>query len=260
MSHIGSEEAREILADIESQLESEFEKKRSKAYNRNTKGHDYEIALSKFYQDYLGGAFDFETRRGIWDAQLEAKSLFSPEENEFDVVAIYKNAVPKLVHDIRHIPYDAVAFVTEISQTLDLSKLRKDLGKFMKLSKLQVSHERFRFRRYADPKAQGQINPVPSISRPVRVLLYYEAEASEKKVFNILTKNGDYWDMFLILKKKILLINTTLPIVSKWFKSDMPILEKSFPLLKAMIFICYSVEGRFVDSLRLFWNLIANAG
>jgi hypothetical protein len=243
------EEAESLLASIEEQLKTRFQEIRDEKYNPNTKGYDYEKILQSFFKNYLGGAFDFLIRVGVLDIELKIKSVLKSVENEFDVVAIYKDAVPKLVHH-RLVPYDSVAFITEAKQTLTLPKLEEDLQKFEKLRTLQVADNRRRT--FADKR----VITVPRIHRPLRFLFYYEAEADMEKVRQLLEcEHKDAWDICVVLKRNAVIVNTTLPFVKTvWFK-DSPVWEGKYPLLKGMFFTCTSIEGDFVDSWLIFWNL-----
>ena len=242
------EEAKEILDAIEKQLKNRFQEIFDEKYNQNTKGFDYEQLLGEFLQEYLGGAFNFLIRVGVIDNELMVNSVLEKTQNEFDIVAIYKQATPKLVHH-RLIPYDSVAFIIEAKQTLSISKLEKDLKKFDKLRKLQVFCNRVR-------------NNYPTsfqIGRPLRVLFYFEKHINIKKFCAKLTEFNKAWDICIILKENITILNSTLPYVQQKIQKDYPkALTLSFvdyPLLKAMFFISNFIESNFLNSWTLFANL-----
>lgn len=194
--YVDYKEAEKLLDAIEEQLKTRFKEIRDEKYNPNTKGYDYEEILQKFCNDYLGGGFDFQIRVGMMDSELKVNTIFGSKENEFDIVATYKNAVPKLVHH-RLVPYDSVAFVIEVKQTLTLPNLEKDLGKLEKLSKLPVSNNRCGL--YTDKR----IFKGYRINRPLRILFYFEAEAKEDEVFKLLEGSlAKSWDLCIILKKR----------------------------------------------------------
>ena len=86
-----------LLDGIEQELRNRFNELRKQKYNSNTKGYDYEKILKEFFEYYIGGAFDLIIRVGTLDSELKVMSVLKPAENEFDVVALYKNAVPRLV-------------------------------------------------------------------------------------------------------------------------------------------------------------------
>lgn len=135
----------EILKKIQAGFREEFDKIREMRYNPNTKGYDYEKILKEFYEQYLGNLFNFYTRVPLYDKELKCKNILRNEENEFDVVATYKNALPKIVLQrgkTPFIPYDSTAFITEVKQTLTKSNLNKDLKKLGKLSMLKPRRKR----------------------------------------------------------------------------------------------------------------------
>ena len=129
-------EAKKFLEGIENGLKSEFNNLRDKHFNTNTKGYEYEKILKDFLASYFGGIYDFHVRVPLVDIELEALSVFSSSENEFDVVATYKTVVPRIVlkvHETSFLPYDAVAFIAEVKQTVTKAGLESDLKKFDKL-------------------------------------------------------------------------------------------------------------------------------
>jgi len=247
--YLEPKEAEKLLDAIEEQLKTRFQEIRHKVYNPNTKGYDYEEILKQFLEDYLGGAFDFLIRVGILDAELKANSIFKPKENEFDLIATYKNAIPKLVYH-RLVPYDSVAFIIEVKQTLKLPELKKDLLKFDKLNKLQVADNR------TGIYASSGVFTSFKVKRPLRFLFYYEAEAKVEKIFQILEgEYGKSWDVCVVLKDEVVFLNSTLPYVQERWKGAHFVRDFDYPLLKGMFFTCIFIEGNFVDSWLIFWNL-----
>lgn len=249
--HIPEREAKRLLGAIEQQLNNRFNEIRSEKYNPNTKGFDYEIVLKDFLNSYLNGGFNFFVRVGILDVGLKVKSVLKAKQNEFDVVAVYKNAIPKLVYQ-RLVPYDSVAFIAEAKQTLTLTSLKKDLERFRKVAELKTGRYRF----HLLPQIHDREGKYPFLERPLRMLFYYEAKAKGEKVHELLCGElGQFWDICVILKKEVVLLNSTLPIVKKVRKPEHYIQEPKYPLIKAMCFTCVSIDATFVDSWNIFWNL-----
>jgi hypothetical protein len=249
MEKIPLERAKIILDGIDKQLNNRFCELRSQTYNPNTKGFDYELVLKGFFESYLGGAFEFLVRVGILDYELKVKSVLKPEQNEFDVVAIYRNAMPKLVLN-RMVPYDSIAFIVEAKQTLTTPFLRSDLKKFSKLEELKVNPNRGK--RIPDLiDSQGK---EVTLKRPLRFLFYYEAKADMKKVNQLLCGElGKFWDICVVLKENTVLLNKTLPFrfrLNEQYDADL-----NYPLLKAMLFTTYNIEGIYFDSWLVFFNL-----
>lgn len=246
---IEPKEAEKLLDAIETQLENRFCEIYEEKYNPNTKGYDYEEILAKFFEEYLGGAFDFLIRVGLLDMELKVNSVLTPKENEFDVIAIYTNAIPKVVHH-RLVPYDSVAFIIEAKQTLTLPNLKADLLKFDKISKLKVANNR------PNIIATSRVFAPFKIKKPLRFLFYYEGEIKDEKLIE--TLEGEHrkaWDICVILKKNIVFLNSTLPYVKTLWKDAHFARALKYPLLKGMFFTCLSLEGNFVDSWLIFWNL-----
>jgi hypothetical protein len=249
--YIPKKEAKKLLGAIEKQLNNRFDEIRSEKYNPNTKGFDYEIVLKDFFNSYLNGGFDFLVRVGVLDVGLKVKEVLKAKQNEFDVVAIYKNAIPKLVYQ-RLVPYDSVAFIAETKQTLTLTTLKADLQKFSKLSELEVD----KYRLHLFPKIHSAIIEHPFLERPLRMLFYYEAKADGEKVHQLLSGElGRVWDICVILKENVVLLNSTLPLIKSIKNPEHYSQEPNYPLIKAMYFTCMSIEGIFIDSWLIFWNL-----
>jgi hypothetical protein len=237
-----------LLDAIEKQLKSRFEELRDQKYNTNTKGYDYEEILKAFLEDYIGGAFDILIRIGVLDIELKALSTLKPYENEFDIVGLYKNAVPRLVHH-RWVPYDSVAFIIEVKQTLQTPFLRKDLEKLSKLTDLKLNENRIR-------TSLGYIHKF-GLKRPVRVLFYYEKKANSSTVFEELNgKYSDAWDLCIILKDNLVLINNSLNLLlpkwKEWHFRQSP----NHALIKGMVFCCLAMPMNYVNSWGIFLNLI----
>ncbi|HML03608.1 MAG TPA: DUF6602 domain-containing protein [Candidatus Bathyarchaeia archaeon] len=246
--YIEPSEAKTLLDAIETQLNNSFQAIRNLKYNPNTKGYDYEGILKKFFEDYLGNAFEFLTRVGVIDNELKMNSTLISGENEFDVVAIHKNAVPKIVIN-RFVPFDSVAFITEVKQTLTVENLESDLIKLGKLSLLKVSD-------------RSQIGNLPSnfniekMRRPLRLLFYYEQKADFEKVKRLLEVDyKESWDLFVVLTQHLVICNTTMPLITNVMNRNAPMMDYGYPLLKGMFFACISTGGVFVDSWLVFWNL-----
>jgi hypothetical protein len=243
--YVPKEQAVEVLKRIEEQLTTKFGELRDEKYNPNTKGYDYEEIVRQFYEDYVGGGFEVLIRMGILDVELKALSVLKPTENEFDIVGLYKNAVPKLVHR-RLVPYDSVAFIIEVKQTLTTTSLEEDLSKFAKLKDLKVNKERFNFSCWF---------PQNTIKRPIRVLFYYEKQADIEKVWQLL-ESFDAWDLCVILKENVVYTNSTIPFVEKSFRGSKFAQSPNFALVKTLLFTVAFIDRDYVSSWLIFWNLI----
>jgi len=208
--------------------------------NPNTKGYDYEDIVEEFFKKYLGNFFDFYRRVPIYDANLEFRKLFKDEENEFDLVAAYKNALPKIVMSIHKravISYDAVAFVTEVKQTLTKPHLENDMDKLRRLSLLKLGQNVF-------------IPPIRtpfSLARPLRILFYFEREIDEKLLWGSLVKSEHWCDFLVIADENKVFLNRHLPI-TKQIVADLKrqpessVLQPTHALMKLMYYLTMTVQ------------------
>lgn len=172
----------EVSQGITKQFQDSFTTIRETHYNPNTKGYSYEKILKDFLEKYLGGILDFYVRSAILDSELKCFDIFGTRENEFDVIAMYKNASPKIVMEIQDthfLSYDGVAFIVEVKQTLTKPSLEKDLKKLSKLSKLSLNHKRFKPSYYHTPLQE---------LRPLHVLFYYETQADVEEISKLIEK------------------------------------------------------------------------
>lgn len=229
---IPKEQATDLLNAINKQLTDKFDGLRSEKYNQNTKGYDYEEIIRAFFEDYVGGAFELIIRMGVLDAELKALQVLKATENEFDVIALNKNSVPRLVHR-RLVPYDSIGFIIEVKQTLTLDSLESDLVKFSKLDTLKHNCSK----------------------KPLRVLFYYEVSADEEKSFQLLDKYCQSWDVCVCLKKNQTYVSSTNSWVKEQFKDAKFVIEPDYPLVKMLFFSCFFSQENNTSWL-IFWNLI----
>lgn len=242
-------EALKLLESVERELRDKFNQLRNLHYNPNTKGYSYEKALKDFLELYLGGIYDFHVRVPIIDFELETFAVFSSGENEFDIVSTYKTAIPRIVfkaEETAFVPYDAVAFITEVKQTLNKGALKKDLRKLDKLNKLRLG-KRF------GVTIGGDFN----IQRPLRALFYYESEISDKTLLELLNKYESAWDLTIVLEDDMILANPSLPIIGKGALVTEIAVSKRYPLLQSMFIITASLPyPTIVNAWSLFVELL----
>jgi len=238
-------EALKLLESVEGELGDKFSRLRELHYNPNTKGYSYEKILRDFLEPYLGGIYDFHLRVPIIDFELKTYEIFSSGENEFDVVSTYKTSIPRIVfkaEETAFVPYDAVAFLIEVKQTLNKAALKKDLGKLDKLNGLHLGN---RF----GVTIGGRFN----IQRPLRALFYYESEISDKTLLEVLNRNRGAWDLTMVFGDNTILANPSLPIIGKGKIA----ISKRYPLLQSMLVITASLPyPPVVNAWSLFENLL----
>lgn len=243
-----------LLDGVDKNLRNRFDTIREVHYNPNTKGGNYEKILAQYLREYLDTLVDFHIRSAILDATLEVLNIFPKGGNEFDVVATYKTATPKIVlktGDMSYIPYDAVAFFIEVKQTLSKSKLEDDLKKYKKLLELQLSN---RFR--------SKLGPVTRIDYPMKILFYYENEISKGTLEKILVENNDFWDILIIYQDNIMYANSRLPYIiraQKILKGTLQDFSRfnEHILMQFIILIQSSLMySHIVDTLPVFYKLL----
>ena len=242
-------EALKLLESVEGELRDKFRRLRKMHYNPNTKGYSYENILKDFLELYLGGIYDLHLRVPIIDFELKTSEIFSSGENEFDVVSTYKTAVPRIVfkaEETAFVPYDAVAFLMEVKQTLNKGALKKDLEKLDKLNELHLG-DRF------GVTIGGGFN----IQRPLRALFYYESEISDKTLLEMLNKYRSAWDLTMVFDDNMILANPLLPIIGKGTPATEIAVSKRYPLLQSMFIITASLPyPPIVNAWSLFMNLL----
>lgn len=235
----------DILEIANREILTNFEEIRKIKYNPNVKGGAYEIILKEFLERYLGSIYEFHTRVAILDYEGKALSVFNSGENEFDVAALFKNAVPRVVIElknsgIRYVPLDAVAFLVEVAQTLNSQILEGDLKKFDKLSNLPLGN---RFTMF--------IGRETTIQKPLKILIYYEDEIDKDSLVNNLISYGSAWDIMTLVKRDWVIINSNLPIVKR--KEEPLIILNKNSLLKTMLVMVISLPyPSIVDASKLF--------
>jgi len=203
-------------------------------FNPNVKGQGIEAAVKDFMEAYLGSIFDFYNRAALIDAEGKYHETLSPSENEFDVVVIYKTAVPRIVIKIdamKYIPLDAVAFIIETKQKLTRESLEQSLQKFSKLLRLPVSQKRIS----ASLRGPGTVDTTYIL----KIILSLQREISNDSLFSLITTYQDSWDIVTItpidvenVSNSMLILNSKLPIVKR---KDMPyIVFKGFALARLL--------------------------
>ena len=239
IKYVNVEEAGNLLDAIEENLKTEFEKIGREKYNPSTKGSDIEEVLSAFLREYLNGAFDFLTKVGLLDAECTIHEYLKETSNEFDIVAIYRDSIPKVVFKRRLIPYDSVAFIVEVKKKLTLPFIRADLKKFEKLNNIRISK-----------KHENSM-----LTRPLRALFYCESQIDTDKLKAILSDNEESWDLCVILDKDVVILNRNLPLKQFLSKSYVNHWEGKNPLLKSMFFASASTYRDIGKGWMLYWNL-----
>ena len=241
-----SDNKESLIRNAIKQVKNRFEEIRRLHYNQNTKGYDYEKICKEFFEIYLGSLYEFYIRASVVDYEGKYNVVFKQGENEFDVVATYKTAIPKIVLEIGHgifIPLDAVAFISEIKQTLTKTSLNEDLEKFKKLSTLPVSQNRMGSmgwrRRVRKGDEWGDKFVKEGVPIP-KILIYYESEIDEQFINEMLNSYKGFWDAIVLVKDDNLFLNPD-SVLNYFFESDQMISIKEYSLFWLLILISLSL-------------------
>jgi len=243
----------QILENIEQKLKNRFNEIHKTFYNPNVKGANYERILAEFLTEYFGGVYDIHTRVALLDGDLRALEIFSSGENEFDVVATFKTMCPRIVleiGDMRYVPYDGVAFLVEVKQTLTKRSLEEDLSKLDKVSQLG-----YYWRECVTAELTGRYK----IDRPLRALFYHERRTDDKVLADLLSHYSS-WDLLLVLSEDMLLANyETLPLIRACSpRTDRIIRLFPYPLLQFIMTIHASRSfPLYVNTSHVFLKLLS---
>lgn len=193
-----------LLDGLRQRLRSRWEAYRKQSYNQNTKGAAYEEALAKFLTEYVGGAYDIRTRTAVVDNDLRCFDLFTPAQNEIDVVAIFPQAKPQIVFEsegMTWVPYYGVAFICEVKSSLTTTALRDDLDKTEKLQQIE--------------RENGfgvTIGGKSNVNHQLKCLVYDKSSSvSHDTLTEILEENLDAWDLVLLVENDEVIANPNLP-------------------------------------------------
>lgn len=189
----GEEYAYTILNSFSDALNNRFQECKASNYDANTKGGQYEKVVSKFMETYFGGVLDFHTRAQVLDISLNCLRLFRRNSNNFDVVATFRAAIPRLIYstgDITFVPLDSVALVAEVKDTLTKTFLKDDLEKLKLFSDLPFSVDRF----------YPLITKENQVPRPLRLLVYGSKSINDRTLFSLMMDYRPYWDILVVVE------------------------------------------------------------
>lgn len=189
-----------ILGAMSAETKGRFESIRNQHYNPNVKGGGYERIVRVFLESYLEGRNSFHERCSLLDTQLRIGEVFSDAENEWDVVGTYKNAIPSVVLEREGapiIPYDAVAFIVAVKQTLTQKNLEKDLDRYRRLSSVEYE------------KLSASVGGDATIDHPLRVLFYYEGTVTQEQLMELVVHHSS-WDIAVSFKDESFIANSEL--------------------------------------------------
>lgn len=210
----GLERMLEMVGDFSEELQHNWSRIRKKNYNSSKKGDEFEKTLKEYLASYFSSAYEFRRGRALLDSELRCLKEYTGKENEFDVVASFRTAIPNVVFeegDMEWVPYDGVAFLCEVKSGLSKSALKSDLEKLETLVDLRGDpSDRFGVR------ASGGLG----VAHQLHCLVYDENRINQSTRDELLDKYPDAWDLMLIVEEDKLLINSTLPIAGTLFGKE----------------------------------------
>ena len=239
-----------ILEAMSASVEGRFNTIRKQHYNPNVKGGGYEKIVRSFLEAYLAGRFAFYERCSLLDTKLLIGEAFTAAENEWDVVGTFRNTIPSLVLEREGapiVPYDAVALIVAVKQTLTQDHLEKDLNRFSRL--LDVEYE----------STKPMIGGAATVDHPLRILFYYEGDFSTNELV-ILQAFHRAWDIAVSYVGESFLANRDLAFTQHLSGGDeRPILRPStshvLPWLLLFVGGC-SPQPLRRDTCNLLLNLL----
>lgn len=197
-----------LLDKVQSQLDSDWDDIRD--LKAGAKGTHYERKLKKFLHQYYGNIYDIRTKTAVIDPDGECFDIFDfTGDDEYDVVASFKQSNPKIVFEtgeepekIPWVPYISAAFIIEVKSSLTKQALEGDLEKLNKLTQLDPTIEdRF------DLNMTGGY----TIDQPLKCLVYDRESIAEETLNELLEDHLEDWHLVLIVEEDTIILNSRLP-------------------------------------------------
>lgn len=202
-----------LLEGFQEQLRNEWSSYRNKYFNKNKKGETYEQALIELLEQYFGGLYDFYNRVALLDDDLMNTAIFTPDQNEFDVVALYKQSVPNIVIEagsMQWVPYSGVSFLCEVKSRPNKQAVRDDLEK---IGMLRISEPDAADRFVANMYSFGHV-----VNRPLYCLVYDRSDnVADETLISELENNLQAWDVALFVEEDQIFVNESLPFSGSFF-------------------------------------------
>ena len=195
-----------LISNFQTQLEHDWSRFRDLEGDDSARGASYEKAFRDLLNEYLGGRFDFYTNCSVMDENLDCFEEFGDgPNNEVDIVSLFSHSTPRLVlreENMTWVPLEGISFLCEVKSRVDKQRLGSDIDKLSILRELEKDpDERF------GPTVSGDC----SVNHQIHCLVYDESSISDKSLMSKLEGNTA-WDLVLLVKDDILIVNQSLPI------------------------------------------------
>jgi len=244
--------AQKLMGEINSELKTRFSEIAKSNSPSTGKSIAYEEAVAKFLSVFFDSYYEFQTRVELVDHLLEVEDLLPGNLNEWDVVAVYRSAIPRglLSPGVgKSIAYDSVAFIVQVAQDLTIEKLASDFERFETLSRLSLS----------DMRKQGLVYSSPYVTgNPLKVLLYGNSKIAKETLEAELSKHSSGFDCLVVVDDGVLAISSANPFSTLFREDRKPGLviangEALFYLLTDLF--VGVVRYSSIDLFRTLWNV-----
>lgn len=223
----GNQNPEAIIDGFNQKLRTEWKNHRRQAFNTNTKGKAYEETLKDFLEEYFSDIYNINTRAAVIDEDLKVFDYFSSGENEIDVVATFRQAIPGIIlksGDMLWVPWDGVSFVCEVKSEVTKRNLEHDLEKLASLSELGPENYYNRFPQNSGatrlttgsrPNKETVVTNT-SVNHQLRCLVYDEYNTSGETLMDLASEFTDIWDIILLVDEGLILVSPELPFAEGW--------------------------------------------
>jgi hypothetical protein len=110
--------------------------------NPTVRGSSYKEGLANFLRQYFGNKYIVSTNVYLIDNRLACFDVFTDGQNEFDVVATFSQAEPRISiesGDVQWIPLSSAAFLCEMKSKLTKPNLESNLEKLQSICQLAAN-------------------------------------------------------------------------------------------------------------------------
>jgi len=243
--------AQMLMGEITAELKNRFTEI-SKSNSPSTgKGIGYEDAVATFLRSFFDSSYRFYNRAQLVDHVLDVTNLFPGNMNEWDVVAVYRTAIPDGLLSPgkgKSIGYDSVAFIVQVAQDLEPKKLSADFERFETLNKLTLSDMRNLSMTYSGK----YVTP-----GPFRVLMYGKAELSEDTLRAELEKHPAGFDCLVLVDEDLIAFSSNNPFSAVFAEGKPNLVIAHGETLFYLIANLFLSVRRYssIDLFQTIWNI-----